>query len=213
MEPGKITYFKTPAALRKWFGKNHGKKPELWIGYYKKGSGKKSVTYKEALDEALCFGWIDGIAKGIDENKYCQRWTPRRANSIWSAVNIKKVTALIESGKMTPAGLKRFNERDVKRTNLYSFEQKSHELPAPLEKKFKANKKAWANFQAMVPSYKKPALWWVISAKQEATQLRRLETLIADSEAGRPIKQLARPGKKNKPEKREIHRKGKKLNA
>lgn len=196
METGKVTYFKTPAALRKWFEKNHSKKPELWIGYYKKASGKESVTYKQALDEALCFGWIDGIVKGIDEDKYCQRWTPRRATSIWSAVNINKVKALIESGKMTPAGLKAFNERDVKRTNMYSFEQKSLELPSQFEKKFKANKKAWANFQAMPPSYKKPAIWWVISAKQEATQMKRLDTLIADSEAGKRIKHLIRPEKK-----------------
>ncbi len=197
MEAGKVTYFKTQAELRKWFKKNHKTVPELWIGYYKKTSGKPSVLYSQAVDEALCFGWIDGIAKGIDEHKYCQRFTPRRAKSIWSNVNIKKVDALIKSGMMMPEGLKRFNERDEKRTGIYSFEQKSHKLPAAYEKKFKANKKAWAFFtKKMPPWYQRTSIHWVTSAKQEATQLRRLETLIADSDAGKSIKQLQRPGKR-----------------
>lgn len=189
-EPKDIKFFKTEEALRKWLEKNHNKKEELWLGYYKKSSGKPSVTYSQSVEQALCYGWIDGIVKGIDDEKYCQRYTPRRPKSIWSAVNIKKVKELINSRKMTPAGLKVFNERDKARTNLYSFEQKKHELPAKYERIFKANKKAWTNFQKMPPSYRKPAIWWVISAKQEATQIRRLETLIADSEAGLRIKHL-----------------------
>lgn len=189
-EPSNIKFFKTASDLRKWFEKNHLKKDELWLGYYKKLSGKPSVKYGEAVDQALCFGWIDGIAKGIDEDKYCQRFTPRRKGSIWSAVNHKKVEQLIKNKQMTDAGLKVYNERDKKKTNLYSFEQDKHELPLKYEKKFKANKTAWENFHKFPPSYRKPAIWWVISAKQEETQLRRLDTLIADSKAGLRIKQM-----------------------
>lgn len=195
-EPHNIKYFKTEENLRKWYMKNHNKLTEQWIGYYKKTSGKPGITYSQAVDQALCFGWIDGIAKGIDENQYCQRFTPRRPNSIWSAVNLKKVDALIKKKLMTPAGMKIYNERNKDKTNMYSFEQNKHELPAIYEKKFKANKKAWENFHKMAPSYRKPAIWWVISAKQEETQLRRLATLIEDSEAGRKIKQMKRPGEK-----------------
>jgi len=195
--PNNIKFFKSDKELRKWFITNHKKRDELWIGYYKKSSGKQGVTYSQAVDEALCFGWIDGIAKGIDEHKYCQRFTPRRPKSIWSNVNINKAAALIKSGKMMPEGLKKFSERDEKRSRVYSFEQKSHKLPAAYEKKFKANKKAWVFFtKKMPPWYQRTAIWHIISAKQESTRLRRLDTLIADSEAGKTIKQLTRPGKK-----------------
>jgi uncharacterized protein YdeI (YjbR/CyaY-like superfamily) len=194
-EPKNIKFFKTEEALRKWYEKNHDKLDELWIGYYKKASGKTGIKYSQAVDQALCFGWIDGITKGIDEEKYCQRYTPRRAKSIWSAVNHKKVAELIKNKQMTPAGLKTYNERDKTMTNMYSFEQPKHELPAAYEKKFKQNKKAWANFQKMPPSYRKPAIWWVISAKQEETKLRRLGVLMDDSENGLRIKQM-RPIKK-----------------
>src|SRR4030095_249034 len=194
LQPDKIKFFKTSLALRKWFEKNHSKKDELWIAFYKKSSGKPSVTYLEAVDNALSFGWIDGLVKGIDAQHYCQRFTPRRKNSIWSAINLKKADALIKKGLMAPAGLKVYNERNKKRTNLYSFEQKDLKLPPAYEKKFKRNKKAWENFNAMIPSYKKPAVWWITSAKQEETRLRRLEELIRDSEADRKIKHLKRPG-------------------
>jgi uncharacterized protein YdeI (YjbR/CyaY-like superfamily) len=122
--PTNIKFFKTPESFRKWLEKNHSIKDELWLGYYKKSSGKKSITYKQALDEVLCFGWIDGISKGIDDEKYCQRYTPRRPKSIWSAVNIKKIEELTKAGRMHEAGLKTFNNRDLKRAGLYSFEQK-----------------------------------------------------------------------------------------
>ena len=192
LKPYNIKYFKSQAELRKWFMKNHSKLTEQWVGIYKKGSGKPTVTYSEAVDEALCFGWIDGIAKGLDDKKYCQRFTPRKPKSIWSAINIKKIGELIKRGRMTPAGLKKFNERDKSLPSQYSFEQEKVKLPAELEKKFKTNKKAWKNFNAMPPGYRRTATWYVISPKQEATRLRRLEALIADSEAGRKIKQLRR---------------------
>jgi uncharacterized protein YdeI (YjbR/CyaY-like superfamily) len=189
-EPHNIKYFKSAKDLRKWFEKNHNKLTEQWIGLYKKGSGKPSVTYSECVDLALCFGWIDGIAKGIDEEKYCQRFTPRKKGSTWSAVNLGKIKELTKKGLMHEAGLKCFNERDRSKTNQYSFEQKELKLPPAFEKKFKANKKAWETFQKMAPRYRRTSSWWVISAKQEETRLRRLETLIADSEAGVKIKPL-----------------------
>lgn len=190
MEPTNIKFFMTQEAFRKWLEKNHSKKDELWLGYYKKSSGKKSITYKQALDEVLCFGWIDGIVKGIDDEKYCQRYTPRRPKSIWSAVNIKKIEELSKAGRMHEAGLKTFNNRDLKRAGLYSFEQKEITMPAAYIKKLKANKKAWEYFSNMPLGYQKTATWWVISAKQETTRLRRLDTLIKDSEAGRKIAPL-----------------------
>jgi uncharacterized protein YdeI (YjbR/CyaY-like superfamily) len=196
-EPTNIKFFKTTDTLRKWLEKNHNKKDELWIGYYKKSSGKQGVTYKQALDVMLCFGWIDGIAKGIDEEKYCQRYTPRRARSIWSAVNIKKIGELTNAGMMHEAGLAAFNNRDKKLAGLYSFEQKEVKFSPSLLKLLKANKKAWDNFSKMPPGYRRTATWWVISAKQEETRLRRMKTLIADSEAGRRIALLT-PLKKKK---------------
>src|SRR4030095_2217364 len=194
LQPDKIKFFKTSLALRKWFEKNHSKKDELWIAFYKKSSGKPSVTYLEAVDNALSFGWIDGLVKGIDAQHYCQRFTPRRKNSIWSAINLKKADALIKKGLMAPAGLKVYNERNQKRPHLYSIEQKNLKLPPALERTFRSNKKSWENFNNMVPSYKKPAIWLIINAKQEETRQRRLEELIRDSEAGRKVKQLRRPG-------------------
>ena len=186
-EPTNIKFFKTQAAFRAWLEKNHAKKDELWLGYYKKASGKKSITYKEALEEVLCFGWIDGISRSIDELSYCQRYTPRRKGSIWSAVNIKKAEELIKNGKMHPHGLHVYKNRDLKRAGLYSNEQKEIKFPGVLLKMLKANKKAWENFSKMPPGYRKTSTWWVISAKQEETRLRRMKTLIADSEAGRKI--------------------------
>lgn len=185
--PTNIKFFKTPEAFRMWLEKNHSKKDELWLGYYKKSSGKKSITYKQALDEVLCFGWIDGISKGIDDEKYCQRYTPRRPRSIWSIVNIKKIEELTKKGLMHESGLNAFNTRDVKRTGLYSAEQKEIKMPAAYLKKIKANKRAWEYFSNMPPGYQKTATWWVISAKQEVTRLRRLDAMIADSVARRKI--------------------------
>lgn len=193
MEATDIKYFKTPSELRKWFRANHKKSMELWLGFYKKNSGKLSVTYPEALDEALCFRWIDGIRKKIDDERYTNRFTPRKPRSYWSAVNIKKAKALIQSGKMEKPGLIEFEKRDKKKSGSYSFERKNVKLDPGYEKLFKTNKKAWKFFQSMPPSYKKPALWWVVIAKQEETRLRRLKQLITDSENGLRIKELRRP--------------------
>jgi len=195
-QPTNIKFFKTQATFRAWLEKNHNKKDELWLGYYKKASGKTSVTYKEALEEVLCFGWIDGISKNIDEEKYCQRYTPRRKGSIWSAVNINKAEKLIKNGKMHSTGLHVYKNRDLKRAGLYSNEQKEIKFPAALLKMMKANKKAWENYSKMPPGYRKTSTWWVISAKQEETRQRRMKTLILDSEAGRRIALLTPVKKK-----------------
>lgn len=188
----KPRFFKTSSALHKWLNTNHKKKDELIIGFYKVASGKKSITPLEALDEMLCFGWIDGIRHKIDEESYQNRYTPRKANSTWSQVNIKKVKELTKQGRMQPAGIEAYNSITKKRINKYSSEQKEIKLEPEYERKFKKDKKAWQFFQNQPPSYRKPALWWVVSAKQEETRRRRLDTLIKDSNEGLKIKPLRR---------------------
>jgi uncharacterized protein YdeI (YjbR/CyaY-like superfamily) len=192
----KATFFATPADFRRWLEKNHDKVPELLVGFYKKGSGKPSITWPESVDEALCFGWIDGIRRTIDDESYSIRFTPRRARSVWSNVNTKRVAELTKQGRMHAAGLAAFKARDPKRSGIYSFEQreKDQKLGATYAAKFKANKKAWAFFQAQPPGYQRLASLWVMSAKKEDTKLRRLAALIADSAAGRRIGPLSKPG-------------------
>ena len=193
----KITFFKSQPDFRKWLEKNHNKTAELVVGFYKVGTGKKSIGYKESVDEALCFGWIDGVRRRIDVESYSIRFTPRRTGSIWSRANIKRAEELEKLGLMKESGLKIFHSFDKKKTNRYSFEQKTVKLSSEFEKQFKANKKAWEYFQSMPPSYRKPAMWWVMSAKQEETRIRRMNTLIADSEAGIKIKVLTLERKTN----------------
>lgn len=188
-----VVFFKTPAELREWFENNHDNAKEVWVGFYKKDSGQSGITYAEAVDEALAFGWIDGIRKGIDEKSYTNRFTPRTRRSIWSQVNIKRIGELTKMGRMHPAGLRAFNERDIERTNLYSFERENHRLDEQYEQEFRANGKAWENFQAMPPSYRKPAIWWVVSAKKEETRRKRLAALIEVSEKEQRLSQLSRP--------------------
>jgi uncharacterized protein YdeI (YjbR/CyaY-like superfamily) len=192
MEMKTPVFFKSANELRKWFQKNHDKISELWIGFYKVGSGKKGISYKEAVDQSLCFGWIDGIRKGIDEESYVTRFTPRKKGSIWSNVNTKRINELIKGGNVHPAGLAAFKERVKEKSGVYSFEQDSHKLSSAFQKKFKANKAAWKFFTSQAPWYQRTAIHLVMSAKQEATRLKRLETLISDSENGRTIKQLTR---------------------
>jgi uncharacterized protein YdeI (YjbR/CyaY-like superfamily) len=180
----------TQSHLRKWFERNHNKTAELWIGYYKKSTGKPSITWQESVDEALCFGWIDGIRKSIDEESYKIRFTPRRKDSIWSEVNTKRMLELIKLGLAKPAGLEAFKKKDEKKTNRYSFEQRNVKFPKEFEKKIKANKKAWDYFQKLPPSARRLSMWWIIDAKKEETKLRRLDTLIQCSEEGRKIPPL-----------------------
>ena len=192
----KPIFFKKQSELRRWFEKNADTATELSVGFYRVATGKPSVTWPQSVDEALCFGWIDSVRNSIDEESYTIRFTPRKPTSIWSAVNIKKVTELKKQGLMKPKGLELFNKMDKNKLKTYSFERSLVELSPPYEKKFKANKKAWQFFQQMPPSYRKPVINWIMTAKQEETRLRRLATLIKDSEEGRKIKGMDYPKKK-----------------
>jgi uncharacterized protein YdeI (YjbR/CyaY-like superfamily) len=189
----KPKFFPTPKHFRAWLAKHHANTPELWVGFYKKDSGRPSITWPESVDEALCVGWIDGLRKSLDEHSYMIRFTPRKPGSIWSAVNTRRAKELIEEGQMMPAGSRAFEGRDPKKTNLYSFEQRhAAELGPALEKRFKANSKAWKFFQAQPEGYRRIAFFYVMSAKQEETRARRLENLIRDSAAGLRIGLLRR---------------------
>jgi len=191
--PVNPTYFATPSAFRRWLEEHHQTAQELWVGFYKTSSGKPSITWPEAVDQALCFGWIDGVRKGIDDASYTIRFTPRKPQSIWSAVNVKRAQELARLGLMRPAGLKAFEERDQKKSGLYSYEQrKGSQLDPAYEQQFKANKQAWEFFQSKPPSYQQPAIWWVMSARQEETRRKRLVRLIEDSEHGRTVPPLTR---------------------
>ena len=187
-------FFASPSELRNWFEKHHEATQELWVGFYKTSSGKPSVTWPEAVDQALCFGWIDGVRKGIDDLSYTIRFTPRRPHSNWSSVNVKRVGELIKLGLMQPVGLKTFQERDQNKSEVYSYEQrKNSQLDPAYENQLRANKKAWEFFQSRPPSYQQPATWWVMSASQEETRLKRLAILIESSEQGRTVPPLTRP--------------------
>ena len=182
-----VVFFPTPADLRKWFKKNHGTAEELWVGFYKVSSGKPSITWPESVDEALCVGWIDGIRKTIDDESYRIRFTPRKKVSTWSAVNIRRVKALTEEKRMQAAGLKAFEVRRQNRSGTYSYEQRSTEFDEPYLSLMKKNKAASMFFEAQPPSYRKTLIWYVVSAKQEETRLRRLKTLIEHSARGRRL--------------------------
>lgn len=178
------TFFAKQSGFRNWLKKNHKKETELIVGFYKVNSGKQSITWSQSVDEALCFGWIDGVRTSIDKDSYQIRFTPRKPTSIWSAINIKKVEALIKQGLMHPAGLASFEKRKEERSKVYSFENEEMEFTRDFEKKFKANKTAWKYFQLLAASYKKTSKHWVMSAKQETTRLKRLNQLIEESEQG-----------------------------
>lgn len=199
MEP---VFFKNAIEMRAWLEAHHATAPELVVGYYKKGAEKTGISYFDSLDEALCFGWIDGVTHGIDEHSYSKRFTPRRAGSVWSAVNIRKAEGLVKRGRMAPAGLRAFEARDPAQTGRYSFEQKkAPELSEEYAARFRADRKAWARFQEMPQSYRTAAIHWVTGAKHEETRLRRLATLMWDSRGGRKIAPLAwakKNGPKNK---------------
>jgi len=192
----KPIFFATPAEWRTWLEKNHANKSEILVGFYRKASGRPTMTWSEAVDQALCFGWIDGVRKGIDEESYYNRFTPRRPNSNWSAINIKKVEQLTKQGLMHPAGVDAFERLSDKRSKPYSYERANAQLDDAYEKRFRAHKGAWAFWESQPPGYRKVATWWVISAKREETRERRLETLIENSANRRRIGAVTRPAKK-----------------
>ncbi len=188
----KIVFFQTPSHFQNWLEESHQNSEELWVGFYQKSSGKPSITYSEAVEEALCFGWIDGVRKKVSADAYTIRFTPRKPKSQWSAVNIKKVEKLSRAGRMRPAGLKAF-EGATDQSRKYSYEQRHNStFSKEDDRRFRANRKAWDFLQSQAPWYRRTATFWVVSAKQEETQQRRLATLIADSERGQPIRPLRR---------------------
>jgi len=183
----KIKYFQSASEFRRWLGLNHARQNELWVGFFKKDSGKGGLTYAEAVDEALCFGWIDGLKKRVDELSYTHRFTPRKPKSIWSRINIQRVERLKRAGRMTLAGLDAYGAREPERSGVYSFENAPRKLAAAAEKEFKADKTAWKFFQQQPPGYQRLAIGWVVSAKKPETRARRLGQLIAESRNARRV--------------------------
>lgn len=188
------TFFATPAEFRQWLQEHHQTERELLVGFYKKGSGRPSITWPESVAEALCFGWIDGVRKSIDGESYTIRFTPRKRGSIWSAVNMRLAQELIRDGRMQPAGLAAWQARDPAKSAVYSFERETAELDAEMEARFRENAQAWSFWLAQPPGYRKTAAHYVTSARRPETRARRLQTLIDDSAAGQRIALLRRPG-------------------
>jgi uncharacterized protein YdeI (YjbR/CyaY-like superfamily) len=182
-----LIFFATKEEFRKWLEENHTKEKEILVGFYKKDSGKISLNWSESIDQALCFGWIDGVRRSIDTESYYNRFTPRKTSSTWSIINIKKVEELTKAGLMTPEGQKAFEARKEDKTGIYSHETE-HILDPAYEKQFKTNHNAWEFFEKQAPSYKRITIHWLMSAKQEKTRLSRLEKVISESEQLRRLK-------------------------
>ena len=192
--PENLQFFATPDEFRRWLADNHADATELWVGFYKRASGRPSITWPESVYEALCYGWIDGVRKSVSVEAYTIRFTPRKRGSIWSKVNINKAQELVRTGRMQPPGMRALEARDEKKSGVYSFERSRVAKLTPREhKQLRANRKAWTFFEAQPPGYRRVCLHWVVSAKRPETRERRLNTLIADSAARRRIAPLRRP--------------------
>jgi uncharacterized protein YdeI (YjbR/CyaY-like superfamily) len=192
--PRDVQYFSSPAELRDWFDEHHSMASELWLGYYRKSTGRPSVTWSEAVDEALCVGWIDSVRYSIDDERSAQRFTPRRKGSVWSAINVAKVAELTAQGRMRPAGVAAYEARDPARTAIYSYERDAAAFTPEEETRFRENAAAWADWEGRPPGYRKTATHWVTSAKREDTRTRRMATLIEGHAAGRKPPGLTPPG-------------------
>jgi uncharacterized protein YdeI (YjbR/CyaY-like superfamily) len=189
------TFFATADDFRAWLAQHHETERELLVGFHKKGTGRPSITWPESVDQALCFGWIDGVRRRLDDDSYCIRFTPRKARSTWSVVNVKRMQELVEDGLAAPAGVAAFERRADDRTAIYSYEQrKVAQLDPEDERRFRANERAWAYFESEAPSYRRAAIHWVTSAKRPETRERRLTQLVADSQAGQRIGPMRRAG-------------------
>jgi uncharacterized protein YdeI (YjbR/CyaY-like superfamily) len=187
-KPDEPVFFQTPSAFRRWFAKNYERAPELWVGFHRKDSGRPSITWPESVDEALCYGWIDGIRKKVDAESYKIRFTPRRAKSTWSAVNIARIAVLTREGRMRPAGIAAFARREETNSARYSFENgESAKLSADDEREFRRDPVAWEFFQCQPAGYRRLAAWFVISAKRSETRRTRLQRVIAESRSRRRI--------------------------
>ena len=186
-------FFEAPAELRAWLDANHGKASELWVGYWKKDSGQPGITYQQSVDEALAYGWIDGLTRRIDGDRYATRFTPRRPTSNWSQANIRRVGELAAEGRMTPVGTRAFVSRSARQPGEYTYETRPPDLPEPYAGRFRRNEAAWRFWSAQRPSYRKSMTWWVVSAKRPGTRLGRLDALITESAAGRIVDELNMP--------------------
>ena len=191
-----VRYFATPAELRSWLEEHHATAGELWVGAHNKDTGRRSVTWEEIVDEALCFGWIDGVRKGVGEGSWAIRLTPRRKGSAWSARNIENVARLREAGRMMPAGEAAFEARDDDRSRIYAYEQREAGLDEALAERFRTSPDAWAWWQSQPAGYRKLSSWYVMSAKRDETRQRRLQQLIEDSAAGQRLRGLTPPGRR-----------------
>src|ERR1041384_725929 len=180
----KPRFFSTLEKFREWLEQHHNSASELLLGFHKKSSRKKSITYAEALDEALCYGWIDGVRKNLNETSYTIRFTPRKARSIWSNVNVNHVERLTKEGRMRPAGIEAYARRDPKRTGIYAFENRPREFSPEFEKAFRKNKRAWSFFEKQPPGYKRVIIFWVMGGKKEETRAKRFKQLVELSEQG-----------------------------
>jgi uncharacterized protein YdeI (YjbR/CyaY-like superfamily) len=185
-------FFESAEELRAWFEANHETATELRVGFHRVGTGRPTLTWSESVDEALCFGWIDGVRHRVDDTRYTNRFTPRKPTSNWSAINVAKVAELTKEGRMRPAGIAAFERRKPDRTGTYSYEMARAAFEPDLERRFRSKKRAWSFFEAQPPGYRRTATYWVMSAKRPETRAKRLATLIADSAAGRRLAQFSR---------------------
>lgn len=181
------TYFSDAADFHRWLKKHYGRAAEITVGFYKRSSGRAGLTYSQALDEALCLGWIDGVRRNDGPDRYTIRFTPRKPRSIWSLINVRHAERLIAAGRMQPAGLAAFEARSAAKTGTYSYENRPNDLPAELAQSFRGDKPAWAFWQAQPPGYRRTATWWIVSARKPETRARRLASLIAQSAASRRL--------------------------
>lgn len=193
----KPKFFSTPEKFREWLEQNHAGTTELLLGFHKKASGKKSITYPEALDEALCYGWIDGVRKNLDETSYTIRFTPRKSRSIWSLVNVRHIERLTKEGRMRPAGIEAYKRRDPKRTGIYAFENRPREFSPEFEKAFRKNKTAWSFFEKQPAGYRRVIVFWVMEAKKEETRIKRFKQLVEVCEKGLRLGQFQPKSKDN----------------
>jgi uncharacterized protein YdeI (YjbR/CyaY-like superfamily) len=192
----KARYFRSAVEFRRWLERNHARESEITVGFYKKGTGKKSITFREALDEALCFGWIDGVRHSIDEERYVNRFTPRTPKSYWSAVNIARVRELTAEGRMHPAGLTAFEWRNEHLAQQNASARANPAFSRSETARFRKNEAAWSFWESLPPGFRRNATWWVVSAKRDETRQRRLATLIEHSARGERISVLTPPSRR-----------------
>ena len=186
-DPDEVVFFTSTEELRDWFDANHETAGELWLGYHKKRTGRPTISWSEAVDEALCVGWIDSVRYSLDDDRFAQRFTPRRPGSVWSAINVRKVGELTGQGRMRPAGLAAFEARDPGRTAIYSYEQAETSLSDDETELIRADEAAWTDWRRRPPSYRRTVTHWLVTATKPETRARRLEALIAASAAGEPV--------------------------